>query len=97
MELSSTLIYDYPTVDALALHLVHKAGPVHELEPVEQGTQVVGAPNLRVGPYARLSMGARLPSTPKESASPYPGCGDAISKVPLYRWDYETPLVRICL
>jgi acyl carrier protein len=94
MELSSTLIFDYPTVDALALHLVQKAVPCKEPTTlVEEDFQIVGATTSRAAPYARLSIGARLPSKLEDLASPHLGSWDAISKVPLYRWDLDVPPV----
>jgi glutamate-1-semialdehyde-2,1-aminomutase len=92
MHVPATLIWDRPTIDAIALYLSERgrlehdhsgrALPRGEQEPAEQQAE----------PVAIIGMGCRFPGGVTDPASFFrllDGGGDAISEVPRDRWDID--------
>ena len=95
VQLPGTLVFDYPSVAAMAQHiygqLAHESGsgaaltehPLAGLDLAVPGGHTLGGPVL-----ADLVLATRLP------AEAVPGGADGIGLVPFARWDLEGPQVR---
>ncbi|MBI4587682.1 MAG: acyltransferase domain-containing protein, partial [Candidatus Rokubacteria bacterium] len=79
-RLSPTLLYDYPTIEALARHLVGESDPLES---------AVGHPGMNREPIAIIGIGCRFPgaSGPDAFWRLLREGVDAIREVPADRWD----------
>ena len=109
LDLPSTLVFDYPSVGAIAAYLMTKIAPKQAPPPgtaaalhITDITLPTAAPSAlsaaaAAGVVIHMSIAARVPTPAFEDAGRGPAAGhDAISMVPYDRWDLEAPRVRFC-
>ena len=84
-KLSPTLVYDYPTVESLAVYLAGEGEPANYPAP----TISTSYPEQLNDPIAIIGMGCRFPgsSSPEDFWRILQNGNDAITAVPSGRWD----------
>ena len=102
LDLPSTIVFDYPSVPAMAAFLLAKLAPKQQAQQAQSdGLQLAGPAALGLPAAATphdlvltMSAAARLPTPAHEAATwtLLPG-HDAIAAVPFDRWDLEAPRV----
>lgn len=87
LEISPSIIFQHPTVQAIASYLSHVSINGHAQRPVASKYNGVDSPTLTIGPMAQHwpgSCGCAL-----RANALLQGCGDSIGVVPLQRWAIE--------
>jgi 3-oxoacyl-(acyl-carrier-protein) synthase/NAD(P)-dependent dehydrogenase (short-subunit alcohol dehydrogenase family)/acyl carrier protein len=107
VDLPGTLVFDYPSVPAIAAFVAAKLAPrptagaadtstVTALVPAAAPSQMqLGAPQAWAPCLLEVSLAARAPQPALDAPGPQGG-SDAISVVPFERWDVEATKVSSC-
>jgi len=101
LDLPGTLVFDYPSVGAMAAHLLTRvrpadqaAEPALELAPIAAPT--FSAPLAGSTAALHVALAARLPLPGHVAAGQELAPGqDAITAVPFKRWDLDAQQVRV--
>ena len=104
LQLPATVVYDYPSISALASYVCGELGGVPgDVNDVEGGGRGAAAARLgwdldRRKPFVSsgrvllvTGSSARAPASPSQPAAP--ATGDAIRRVPRARWDMQAYMV----
>lgn len=95
LELPGTLIFDYPTINALSGFLKDKIIPEEiEIEEFNTSPLMVGIEQASTNPVAVLGISSR--SGPEDTILQL-APQDAISRIPLKRWDLDDMMQKIAV
>jgi len=91
LQLPSTLVFDYPTVDALAGYLAKKMGGITTtIDSSAALTTIAGNITLGHSGSITIGIGESVWRGPAEHPNLLTSC-DGVGTVPLDRWDVEVP------
>jgi acyl transferase domain-containing protein/acyl carrier protein len=92
-ELSGTLLFDYPTIEVLAAHLLEEVIVLSDASGGEAaGDDAAGSASFNNEGIAVLGMSCRMPGggdTPQQFWERLSSGEDCVSTVPLSRWDHS--------
>ncbi len=111
VQLPGTLVFDYPSVKAMAQYihgLLVPAGSTaaatslpgqyagHEMVPAQPGSWQLAVPGMAASELISIAISSRLPTGYSGSALEHVACSpDGISLVPCSRWDLEALRVSV--
>jgi acyl carrier protein len=96
VDLPGTLVFDYPTVPALATFMNEKISGSASNMPVVQQLRSDGRTSIiEERPVLRLTVAERCPGFYRNSEGNFLAVLDAISMVPFSRWDLDAPKASV--